>query len=323
MKKLLKIIFVLSLVLLASCAETDKDMNEFEQSRIAMDTYITITLYAESQSDAQRAFEKAFERIYEIEEIFNIYDNNSQAFILNEKGLVVNASDEFIYLNQRAKHYSDITKGYFDVTVQPILDLYDESFSEKGRPPTDEEIKNTLDLINHSYIQIKNGNVSLQKDLAKVTYGAIAKGYAVDKAIEELKEIGISSALVSAGGDMYALGEKYDRNWRVAVNDPNGGYLMNFTLKDETVATSGNYERYFDEDKDFHHIVNPKTGYSANKTISATITSNNATKADALATGVFAMGPDKGIKLIESLENTEAMVIDADRNIHTSSGFER
>jgi len=323
MKKLIKIIFVLSLVLLASCAETDKDMNEFEQSRIAMDTYITITLYAESQSDAQRAFEKAFERIYEIEEIFNIYDNNSQAFVLNEKGLVVNASNEFIYLNQRAKHYSNITKGYFDVTIQPMLDLYDESFSEKGRPPTDEEIKNTLELINHSYIQIKNGNVSLQKDLAKVTYGAIAKGYAVDKAIEELKDIGISSALVSAGGDMYALGEKYDRNWRVAVNDPDGGYLMNFTIKDEAVATSGNYERYFDEDKDFHHIVNPKTGYSANKTISATITAHNTTKADALATGVFAMGPDKGIKLIESLENTEAMVIDADRNIHTSSGFER
>lgn len=323
MKILLKMIFVLSFLVLASCAEVDGDIREFEQSRVAMDTYVTITLYAQSQSEAQRAFETAFDKIYEIEEIFNIYDENSQASILNEEGKVVNASDEFIFLNKRAKHYSNITQGYFDITVQPMLDLYDESFSERGRPPTDEEIKETLELVNHSLIEINGRNVTLQEDSAKVTYGAIAKGYAVDKAVEELKELGIESALVSAGGDMYALGEKKEGDWRVAVNDPDGGYLMNFTLKDEAVATSGDYERYFDEDKDFHHIVNPKTGYSANKTISATITAPNATIADPLATGVFALGPEDGLNLIEKLDKTEAMVIGRDRNINASSGFEK
>ncbi|MFW6014171.1 MAG: FAD:protein FMN transferase [Candidatus Nanoarchaeia archaeon] len=323
MKILLKMVFVLLFLALASCVGVNEDKREFEQSRIAMDTYITITLYAQSQSDAQQAFEKAFETIYEIEEIFNIYEEETQASILNVEGKISNASDEFIYLNNRARHYSNITGGHFDITVQPILDLYDESFGTKGRPPTADEIKETLKLVNSSYVEINNRNVSLQKDSMKVTYGSIAKGYAVDKAVEKLRELGINSALVSAGGDMYALGEKEEGNWRVAVNDPGGGYLMNFTLKDEAVVTSGDYERYFDEEGDFHHIVNPKTGYSANKTISATVVAQNATKADPLATGVFAMGPEDGLKLIEELNDTEAMVIDRERNIHTSSGFER
>ncbi len=307
---------VFSMLLISGC----NNLNEFEQSREMMGTYITINLFADDRDAAREAFDIAFDAIGKVEDKFTIYENTSETSVLNREGQI-NASDEFIYVLQEGLYYSELTEGSFDITVQPILDLYSESFDNRGRPPTPDEISKTLQLVNYSKIIVNNSHVQLENKSMGLTFGGIAKGYAVDKAIEELKKYGIESALINAGGDLYALGEKNNNQWRMAVKDPDGGFLMNFQIKDMAVATSGNYERYFDESKSFHHIVNPKTGYSANETISVTVKAKTALEADALATGIFVMGAEDGLQLINSLDKTEAIIIDSDRNIHHSSGF--
>jgi len=160
----------------------------------------------------------------------------------------------------------------------------------------------------------------------EITLGGIAKGYAVDEALEVLEGMDIKHALVNAGGDMATLGSKPEGEpWNVALVNPEdtSQSLATFTFWDKAIATSGNYERYFDPEKEAHHIINPKTGYSAKECISVTIIAENCMQADALATGVFVMGPDDGIKLVESLDDVECLIVDADRIIHRSSGLNK
>jgi len=154
--------------------------------------------------------------------------------------------------------------------------------------------------------------------------GGIAKGYAVDRAIEILKEKGIKNALVNAGGDMQTIGKKYgNMQWGIALANPRNTneFITAFPISNKAIVTSGDYERFFDENKSFHHIVDPNTGYSATELISVTILADNAFDADAISTAVFVLGKEKGLDLIESLNNTEALIITNNKEIFTSSGL--
>lgn len=318
MKKCICLLGILIvLFFLSSCSQS----NEYQQSRTMMDTVITITVNAGSSEEAEEAFEEAFSEIKRIENKFTIH-KNSTAYRLNKEGQV-KADEEFISVITQSKSYAESTNGSFDITVQPLLELYEESFEVKKRPPTANEINKTLKLVNASSILIENGTVILPSKSYSLTLGGIVKGYAIDRAVDVLKDNGINSALVNAGGDMYGYGKKQnDDLWKIAIENPNEkGYLLNIALEDEAVATSGNYERYFNENMSFHHIVNPKTGYSANNSISVTVLAPNATMADALSTGIFVMGPVNGLDLIEDIDNAEAMIIASNRSIYYSNEF--
>ncbi len=318
MRKLAVLFLLIFAFALISCS----GKHEFQQSRIVMGTYVTITLMAEDRELAEKAFNESFGVMESLEAKFSVYEDSSEVSLLN-KFSELNASDDLMFLTRRAKFYSEMTGGYFDITVQPLLELYEYSFGDKGRPPSAEEINDTLKKVGYSKIKLspEDKRIWFDDNSTKVTFGGIAKGYAVDKAVEELEKLGIESALVNAGGDMYALGKKNDGKWRLAVENPDGGYLLNFVLEDKAVATSGNYERFFDENKTFHHLVNPKTGYSADKCISVTIIASNATMADSLSTGVFAMGTEKGLELIDSIGGVEAFILGSDREVYESEGI--
>jgi len=313
------ILVILVSLLLASCAPI---LNEVKETRELMGTYVTITVYHEDLNVAENAIDNAFAKIEKTESILSTYLNDSEIFELNSKKEVDNVSDELLENVKAAVKYGNLSNGSFDVTVQPVLDLYKESFEEKQQPPSDEEIREVLKKVDYKKIKVSGNMISLS-DEQKITLGGLAKGYAVDRSIEELKKNGIEHALVNAGGDMKALGKKAgNTDWTIALANPRDkeDYITIVKLSDKAIVTSGDYERYFDEDKDFHHIVNPKTGYSATELISVTVIGDSALDADALATSIFVMGRN-GIELVESIEGIEALLITKNKEIVRSSGF--
>ncbi|MBW2984792.1 FAD:protein FMN transferase [Candidatus Woesearchaeota archaeon] len=318
MKRLTALLFVI--LLISGC--NSLYLTKTSQTKELMGTSVKITVLDLDKEKSIEAINDAFNEIELIEGILSIYKNTSEAYMLNEKGYLNDANNELIYLLMKSIYYSELSDGAFDITVQPILDLYTESFEINKRPPTDEEIKETLKIVGYEHMIIDGNDIRLRKNM-KITFGGIAKGYIIDRAIGVLKEHNIEHALVDAGGDIRAIGKKETKDWSIALRNPRkeNEYLAIIKLNDKSVATSGDYERYFEPDKKFHHIVDPRTGYSATELISVTIITDNAIDADALATSVFVLGPEKGLELIESLENVEGLLITSEREIIKSSGF--
>lgn len=318
MKKI--ILVLIPFLLLSGCLQQPVKV---EKTRELMGTFVKITVIDCDREKAEKAVNLAFKEMERVEEVMSEYQNESEVSLLNKKG-EVNASEELIYIINQSLYYSNLSGGAFDITVKPILDLYSDSFENKGRAPTEKEINHTLQLVDYHKIKLKGNKVKFLQEGMKITLGGIAKGYAIDQAIEILKKNGIENALVNAGGDVRAMGNKNGQDWKIALENPRNKkeYVALIYLQNKSVATSGDYERYFDPEKKFHHIVNPKTGYSARELISVTITAEKAMDADALATAVFVLGPHKGLQLIQNLDKVEGLLITRERKIIKSSGFQ-
>ena len=318
MKKLL--ILSLLILFIAACSTS---LTKTEQTKEFMGTFVTITVYHEDKQQAEKAIEQTYAEIERLDHLLSNYKNTSEVSILNENKKLDSASNELIYILSKSLKYGDISKGAFDITVQPILDLYTHTFKDLNRSPTDEEIKETKKSIGYENIYIRNRYVEFTKPNMKITLGGIATGYIVDRAIEILKENGIKHALINAGGDIMAIGNKGNEDWQIALQNPRNKkeYITMIKINNTAVCTSGDYERYFDEDKKFHHIIDPKTGYSATELISVTIIAPTALECDGLSTSVFVMGKEDGLELIESLDNVEGLIITNKREIIRSSGF--
>jgi FAD:protein FMN transferase len=305
-------------------------LGRFEETRELMDTYVRVVIYAKEET-AQEAINAAFTRIEEIEAIATSWDVEGEAYKLNETGYLENPSDEILELLNLSLEYNEITEGYFDVTVQPLLDLWsynptaEKQFWELDKDTQQTRINEAKGLIGSDKIIIKDGTVRL-KEGSTITLGGIAKGYADDEALKVLSKMGIKHAFIDAGGDICTMNSKPDGEpWGIALVNPDDTtqFLASFAVSDMAVTTSGNYERYFNPEKTVHHIMNPKTGFSAGECISVTIIAKTGTVADILATGVFVMGPEKGMQLVESLDDVEALIVDSNRNIHKSSGLSK
>lgn len=303
-----------------------EELTKFEETRTLMDTFVTITVYTSDEENAEEVISAAFARMEEIEREASIFDEKSEAFRLNRDGYLEAPSEDFRQLIALSLGYSQITDGYFDITVQPLLDLWQAGLWQESETIQQSRIDETLGLVGWDKIVIEDEKIYFTVEGMEITLGGIAKGYAVDEALDVISDTGVEHALINAGGDMRMLGTKpQGEPWLVALVNPDNTSqsLANFSLSDKAIATSGNYERYFDPEKEAHHIINPKTGYSAAECISTTVIAPSATQADSLATSIFVMGPEAGIELIESLDDTECLIVDADRTIHLSSGSSR
>jgi FAD:protein FMN transferase len=327
-KTLFAFLLVIS-ILVSGCVQSepegDKELKEFQQTRSTMDTTVTVAVYASNDSEASKVIDDAFNEIYRIDTLMSPSKEDSQLNILNTRGEVENADPALIYVLDQSKYYSEKSGGAFDITIQPVLDLWKSKFLPGGsqEPPTADELNETLKLVNYSEISTENENVSLKPGM-KVALGGIAKGYAVDKAIESLKENGIENAFVNAGGDGRYIGQKPDGTpWIVGLQNPNRSeqYITAIEAHDIAVATSGNYERYFNESARVSHISDPRTGYPSEGIISSTVIARNAIDADAFATAVFVMGEEEGLEMIENLEGIECLIITEDHRLVYSSGF--
>jgi len=327
-KTLFAFLLVLS-ILVSGCLQSEPEeggeLQEFQQTKSIMDTTVTVAIYASNESEASKAIDDAFNEIYRVDALMSPSKEDSQLNILNTRGEVENADPAFTYVIEQSKYYSEKSEGAFDITIQPVLDLWKSKFLPGGsqKPPTAGELNETLRLVNYSEISTENGNVSLKPGM-KVALGGIAKGYAVDKAIESLKKNGIENAFVNAGGDGKYIGQKPDGTpWMVGLQNPdrNEQYVTAIEARDIAVATSGNYERYFNESARVSHISDPRTGYPSEGIISSTVIARNAIDADAFATAIFVMGEEEGLEMIENLEGIECLIITEDRRLVYSGGF--
>lgn len=309
-------------LVLAGCSPSS--LVRYDQTRNLMGTFVTISLYAEDGQAAEAAFSAAFDRIRQVEYAASIFDPQAEAYRLNEQGYVNLPSQDLRKLVEDSIYYGSLTHGYFDITVQPLLEIWEAGLWREPAEVQKQRVDETMALTGLEKIMVEADRISFVQAGMQITLGGIAKGYAVGQALQALEEAGIGHALINAGGDIATSGPKPDGSpWLIELSNPDdtSQYITAFSLQGQSVATSGNYERYFDPEKQAHHLLNPLTGYSASECISVTIITTDPALADVLATAVFVMGPEQGLQFIEGLGQAEALIIDNDRQIHRSTGL--
>jgi thiamine biosynthesis lipoprotein len=236
----------------------------------------------------------------------------------------VKVSPETIEVIKRAQEVSKLSGGGFDITVGPLVQLWRKA-RERGIPPEMKEVKETLHLVNFRNLKTSyGGKVLLKKKGMAIDLGGIAKGYAVDRVFELLKGLGYRNLVVNAGGDLRIGGSKPEGPWSIGIQHPRDPEKMvaRIFLSDTAVATSGDYEKFFiHQDKRYHHILDPRNGFPAEGCQSVTILHKEGLTADALATAVFVLGPEKGYSLCQKLQGLDCLIIDQEGNVTLSPGL--
>jgi len=314
-----------TLVLLpfANTACSEKGLIRVTDTRPFMNTTVTIMFLYESGVDYEKIMDEAFDEIKRLSDIMSHYDKNSEVSRLNREGVLENADTQLVEVIEHALEYNRLTTGAFDITIWPIINLFKNSFKE-NKTPQERDIKEVLKFVGSDKVEVNGRTIRLKKKGMKITLDALAKGYITDMASKLLIDHGISRHLINSGGDMKTAGlREDDRPWKVAIQDPAkvDNYLDVIELTDSAVATSGNYENYYDAEKIFHHIANPKTGLSPVLNSSASIIAPTAMEADALATALLVMEPDYGIPFINSISGREALIINREGKLIRSSGW--
>jgi len=274
----------------------------------ALGTFVTVTVIHPDRTEGISALCAAFDEVHRIHHLMNAHQQSSEVGALNREGYYEDASDDTIHVIQRANSFSERFEGTFDITVLPLLKLWEENVS-KDKIPTEAEISERLELVNYKNVFIEGRNVRFRKQGMGITLAGVAKGYAVDKAIEVLSRSHIKHALVNAGGDIRAIGGK-DENipWRIGIRDPKHKtrIIAAVELYDQAIATSGTYRRSFSD------ILNPRVGRPAQGVLSSTVIARTAMDADLLATCAFVLGAEKGMESIGKLDGAKAFVIRRD-----------
>ena len=295
----------------------------FHERREMMDTWVSITVYAANENQADAAIEAALSRMEEVVAIASIHDPLAEAARLNSTGRLTAPSPELTEILLAAKRFFEVSKGTFDITVQPLLELwqYDPSAEEQFWELEPEvqsaaisEAKKLLGADRIIWTESPDPVVQLEPGM-KITLDGIAKGYIVDQGLVELRGAGIRHALIDAGGDIAVMGGKPGgAKWEIALRNPEDETqaVAAFEIADGAIATSGNYYRYFDPSAEVGHIMDPRTGFSAFESSSATVVATTCMEADALATAVFVLGPVEGLEMVNGLEAVEAMVLGYD-----------
>lgn len=309
------LIGLLILFIVYGCGQRFPSKKEF-----LMDTEVEIILPQGNEED----FTAAFTEMRRVEKLMNVYDPESEISRVNRLAdkEPIKISKEIFEVLKEALRYSRLTSGAFDVSIRPLSHLWGTKGKLKEIPEA-REIEERLPLVNYRNIILdeRNQTVEFKREGMAIDLGGIAKGYALDCAIRVLKERGVKEVLINAGGDIKVTGK---RDWKIGLQHPRkeDEVLVVIKLKDQAIATTGDYQRYFiREGKRYHHIINPKTGYSAVECMSVTIIGPSAIQTDILATGVFILGPEKGMELIKSLESTEGIIINAQGQIFLSPGL--
>ncbi|MBO0523641.1 FAD:protein FMN transferase [Clostridium botulinum] len=292
-----------------------------------MGTIINIKAYGKN---ADKAVQASVDRISDIENKMSLNISTSEINKINKNAGIapVKVSKNTFDVVKASLIYSEKTKGSFDITVEPLVSIWGIG-TDKARIPSKDEINNALKLINYKDVVIneKESTIMLKRKGQAIDLGAIAKGYTADELKKVLLNYNVSSAFLNLGGNVYVLGNKPDKTpWKIGVQnplEPRGDYLGIVSVSDKSVVTSGNYERFFERNgKRYHHIFDTKTGYPAEKgLISVSIISDKSIDGDALSTSVYTLGLDEGKKLIESLEDVEAVFVTNDKKVYTTSGL--
>jgi thiamine biosynthesis lipoprotein len=290
-------------------------------------TVISLSVYGEK---AGEAVEEAIFRLADIDNKMSVFKSDSEIARINTNagGSPQKISKDTYFVIKTAVEYSILSCGAFNPTIRPLIHLWGIGTSNPKVPSAD-EIKSKLELVNYKDICVcdNDSTIRLNHKNQSLDLGGIAKGYAADEVRNIFIKNNIASAIIDLGGNIFAYGSKPDGTpWKIGLQDPlspRGYYVGVLRLQNKSVVTSGNYERYFEDNgRIFHHILDPRTGYpSENGVISTTILSVHSIDGDALSTCAYVMGINHGMKLVESLEGIEAVFITADKKIYLTSGL--
>ena len=293
-----------------------------------MGTTIHTEVWHEDKQLAEKVAQQVLDAMHEVNQSMSPYIESSELFAINQQASSdeLAISDELYSVIKRSLHYSQVTDGAFDITYASVGYLYDY---RKALRPSEPVIKQSLKGINYRHIVLKDDHpektIHFKHENVRIDLGGIAKGYAVDLAIQRAKASGIEHILVTSGGDTRILGDRNGRPWVIGIRHPlnKERVIAKIPLVNEALSTSGDYERYFDEDGvRYHHIIDPKTGDSAREVHSVTILGPTAIDTDALSTSVFVMGAEKGLVLLQSLEGIEGIIVDKFGNLLFSNGLQ-
>lgn len=305
--------------LAAQAARFNKELYQVTGGRIAMGTFVNIALFHPSKDQAQEAMEKAFEEMNRVIAILNCHDDSTPVSFLNHTGSLADLPPELAAVMGSSLQFHQTTAGAFDITVKPLLDLYENSFEKRHQPPENRQITQTLQAVGSSHLQFDNKRIAFQKEHMGVTLDGIAKGYIVDRTMDVLRAAGIKHALVNAGGDICVLGTRGDGNpWNIGIQDPwnEGRCLQTVKLSQGAIATSGNYEVYFDREKLYHHIISPRGGRPVEGLASVSVIAPTTMMADALSTSVYVMGVGKGEAFLRGLPGVGGLIVSSNRLKH-------
>ena len=297
----------------------------FRREAAIMGTAIEAELWAPSAAAGEAALDAVMAEMHRIDHAMSPHREDSELSRINREAgqRAVALSAEMARLIERALAYSRLSDGAFDISYAAAGQLYDY---RAGIAPDATTLREACGLIDWRALHLDRatGTLRFGRPGMRIDLGGFAKGHAVDNAVALLKARGIAHAMVAAGGDSHLLGDRGGRPWTLAVRDPRrpGEVVAVLPLQDVSVSTSGDYERYFERDGvRHHHLIDPRTGRSPREIHSVTILADNGLASEALSKTVFVMGVERGLRLIESLPEVDAVVVDAQGALHFTSGL--
>ena len=294
-------------------------------ARPMMGTEVSVFLWSDDPEAGRVTIEAVFQEAARIDRLMSTYKDESEISKINREAAngPVKTGAELFELILRSIEISKLSGGKFDITYESVGQHFD--FRNRERPDA-ETTAAALDKIDYRHIELdeEKRTVSFRVDGVRINLGGIAKGYVVERGVEILRQNGITSGVVTAGGDSRLLGDRRGRPFNIAIRDPRkeGEVAMLIPLENEAISTSGDYERYFEEDGvRYHHIIAPSTGRPASGVHSASVIGPDAVMTDALSTSVFILGVDRGLTMISRLPAYEAIVIDSKGRVFYSDGL--
>ncbi|MFW5961669.1 MAG: FAD:protein FMN transferase [bacterium] len=318
-------IFLVFLLILTACENNGEELPQAEDNAFLMDTLVQMRAHGEN---SELAVEESMERIKEIENLMSKTIDTSDIYKLNNNPETeIEIDNESRKVLEKAVEFAELTAGDFDPTIGALVELWGIG-SEDAAVPEESEIESALANTGYEHLNLNNNSAEINKKGVKIDLGGIAKGYAAEEVKKIVQKYDVEHAFVNLGGNVLVIGDKVEGSpWKIGIQDPRegrGSVMAVVDAVDLTIVTSGNYERYFEEDGElYHHILDPKTGYPAeNNLLSVSIISENSFDADALSTAVYVMGLEKGMEFIENMENVDVMFITKELKVYLSSGIE-
>lgn len=293
-----------------------------------MGSQLRLVAWTRDEAAAVDTFEYIFREFDRLEALLSVWKEGSDVLRLNQAAGVapVPVSRDTIEVLEQAHEASVWTGGKFDVTFGALADIWKFDHDQDNVVPSRAAIEQRLPLINYDEVQTDGaaGTAFIRKPGMRVHLGGIGKGYAVDRAVAFLKQRGVTDFMIQSGGDLYVAGTNGGKPWTLAIADPRGAHepFATLEIRDGTFSTSGDYERSFLKDGvRYHHLLDPDRGEPARGSRSVTIVTDRAVIADVLSTGIFIMGPEAGMALIEKLPNVEGVIVTATNAVLISSGL--
>lgn len=321
MKRLAPLLLII-LLLTSSCAAKAPLVRQ----DFALATVVRISLY---DRGSEKLMDQLFEKLDEIEAHMSTSLESSDIYKLNRsQGQAIKVREDSYQVIKKARDFAQLTGGFFDPSLGRVVELWGIGTSGARVPERkllDEAMAGVdwrkIELLEDNYVRIEEGTY--------LDLGAVAKGYAADELARIAREAGVKNAIFDLGGNLVVLGDRQGQGFRIGIQEPfshvvRGNSFSILTLEDRTVVTSGNYERFFEEDgKFYHHIFDYRTGYPVeNELASVTIITDLSIRADALSTAVYAMGIEEGLAFVEAQEDLEAIFVTKNKGVVLSSGIE-